>query len=54
MGWEDRNDPVDSFCGIQCVQCGEHQVTGFGRGNGGFNRFVVTHFTDEDDIGILT
>ena len=29
-------------------------MTRFGSGNGGGDRFQVAHFTDEDDVGVLT
>ena len=31
----------------------EHQVARFGRVNGGHERFAITHFADEHDVGIF-
>ncbi len=36
------------------VQRAEHDVARFGRGDGGFDRFQVAHFADEDHVGVLT
>src|SRR5262249_51313191 len=32
----------------------ENQVTRFGGGNGGINGFQIAHFTNQNDVGILT
>ena len=36
------------------MKSAEHKVTGFGRGDSGFDRVDITHLTDEYDIWILT
>ena len=47
------DDAGDGAGGSGGVESAEDQVTGFGGGDGGFDRLEVTHFAHEDDIGIL-
>jgi hypothetical protein len=54
MRREDRNDAVDGFRRVQRVQRGEDKMAGFGGVKRRFNRLLVAHFTDQDDIRILT
>src|SRR5678816_442525 len=50
---KDRDDSVDRLGGIEGVQRRQHEVPGLGRRDGGFDRLVVAHFADENDIGVL-
>ena len=50
--WKDINDPVNSSGGAGRVQGAEDQVAGLRRHDGGFNRFQITHFTDQDHVRI--
>ena len=54
MRREHRDDAVDRLGGIEGVQRREDQVAGLGREQRGFDRFVVAHFADQDDVGVLT
>ena len=47
------DDAGDGAGGSGGVESAEDQVTGFGGGDGRFDRLEVTHFAHEDDIGIL-
>jgi hypothetical protein len=51
---EHANDTIDRLPGIDRVQCGQHEVTGFRRRHTDFDCFAITHFTDEDDLRSLT
>ena len=44
---------VDRLRRVLGVQGREHEVTGLRRGQRGRDRLEVTHFTDEDDVGVL-
>ena len=50
---EDRDDAVDRLGGVERVQRREHEVARFGGEQRGFDRLVVAHLADEDDVGIL-
>ena len=47
------DDAVDRALGAGGVQRAEHDVPGFGRGDGRFDRLQVAHFADQDHVGIL-
>ena len=53
VGREDGDDAVDGLGGVQGVEGREHQVAGLGRGDGGLDRLVVAHLTDQDHVGVL-
>ena len=53
VGGKCIDDPGDGTSSSRCMESAEDQVTGFGGGDGGFDRLEVTHFTHEDNIGIL-
>ena len=48
------DDTVDSTCRIDCMQCGEYQMSCFSSGDGDTDCFKVTHFSDENNIRIFT
>src|SRR4051794_9806938 len=50
---EDVDDTVDRLRGVLRVQGGEDEVTGLGRGQRDGDRLEVTHFADQDDVGVL-
>ena len=47
------DDSVNRALGAGRMQRTEHNVSGFGRGDGGFDGFQVAHFADENHVGIL-
>ncbi len=47
------DDAVHRAGGAGRVQRGEHEVAGFGGRDGGFHRFQVAHFADEDHVRVL-
>ena len=51
---EDLNNTVDRVGGTAGVQGAKDKVAGLGRGDGGFDRVLVTHFTDQNDIRVFT
>src|SRR5208283_4412550 len=51
---KDGDDALNGFRRVESVQCGQHEVAGFGCENGGGDGFQVAHFADEDYIGVLT
>ena len=53
IGGERVDDAVDRAGGAGGVQRAEHQVAGFGGGDGGGDRRQVAHFADEHDVGVL-
>ena len=53
MWRKDRNDSVDRLGRVERVQRGKHQMACFGRQEGRFNGFVISHFTDQAHIRIL-
>lgn len=48
------HDPCDGSGGSRGVESSEDQVTRFRSGHGRFDRFKITHFAHENDIGILS
>ena len=53
VGGKRIHDPGDGAGGSGGVESAEDQVTGFGGGDGRFDRLEVTHFAHKNDIGIL-
>src|SRR6476646_2603832 len=54
MRRKDRDDPIDRLRGIERMESGEDEVTGFSGVERRFDGLVVAHLADEDDVGILT
>jgi hypothetical protein len=48
------DDTVDGLRGAVGVKGAEDQVAGFGGADCGLDGFEVAHFTDENDVGVLT
>ena len=51
---EDVEDTVQGARGVAGMEGAENQVTSFGSGDGEGDGFEVAHFTDHDDVGVLT
>ena len=48
------DDAVDRLGGVERVQRREDEVAGLGGEQRRFDRLVIAHFADEDDVGVLT
>ena len=53
VGGKDVDDAVDRPLGAGGVQRAEHQVAGFGRGDGRLDRLQVAHFADQNHVRVL-
>ena len=53
LGREHVDDAVDRLRRVLGVQGGEHEVAGLSRGQRGADRLEVSHFADEDHVGVL-
>ena len=53
LGGEYAENALDCLHGVGGVQCGQHEMAGFGGGEGGGDRIEVAHLADSDHIRIL-
>ena len=53
IGRKHVDNAVHRALGAGGVQRAEHDVPGFGRGDGGFDRGQVAHFADQNHVGVL-
>lgn len=53
VGREDIDETVDALRGIDGVEGGEDEVSGFGGGEGDLDAFQIAEFADHDDVGVL-
>ncbi len=51
---EHGDDALNRFRGVQGVQGREHHVAGFGGEQGSADGFQVAHFSDQNQVGVLT
>ena len=53
VGGKHVDEAVDRLRGVRRVEGGEHEVAGFGGGEGDADGVEVAHFGDDDDVGVL-
>src|SRR5712692_3922349 len=51
---EDGDNTLNRFRGVESMQSGKNQVTGFRGEERGGNGFEVAHFADQNHVGVLT
>ena len=51
---EHVQNTADTLRGVFRMERRENQVAGFGGGESRFERLAVSHFTDQDDVGVLS
>ena len=51
--FEDADDAFQGVGDVGGMHGGEDEVAGFSGGEGGLDGFVIAHFADEDDVGVL-